>query len=123
MSSQEIIMMLLNFGTNYPQTTEFVSTELSDIKYWNKKTILLMIVNVSVLMSKLKERKYNKYLKDSSIDIPIEWIDMFGKTYLRNFKNIVEIIYQTTGDTIISPKVTKSLEPDNFIVKLINQTC
>lgn len=115
--------MLLNFGTNYPETTEYVSTEMNDIKSWNKKTILLMIVNVSVLMSNLKERKYNKYLKDSSRDMPIKCIDMFGKTYLRNFKKIVEIIYQSTGDTIIPTKAMKSLEPDNFVVKLINQNC
>jgi hypothetical protein len=110
--------LITEFSSKYPQATEMAVQvkELDmpmDIALW-------VSINVSILMAKLKRGDYSKNMRNPNEQLSDECIDMFGVTYLKNIKKVAEQVWYATG-SYSHIKQLKSLQPDDFFEKLINQ--
>jgi hypothetical protein len=126
MATDPIENMLKTFCGKYPKTTNYITTEMDCVKNWNIKLTTFMIINVSVLMATIERGDYNDFLRDKTKKISADCIDIFARTYLRNFKYIVDKLSELgidMNDDIVTfiLKVKTSLNPHSFMIKLISQ--
>jgi hypothetical protein len=110
--------LINKFNSNYPRTTAKAIC-IKDINLPEDIAIWVSI-NVSLLMAKLKRGDYSQYMRDSNSTLPDNVVDMFGYTYLQNVEKVIEQIFMATGE-YSHIKNLKTLQPDNFFKKLINQ--
>jgi hypothetical protein len=111
--------LITDFESNYPRTTE-MAVRVKEMEM-PVEINLWISINVSVLMTKLKRGDYSAYQK-SKTPMKDEVIDIFGKTYLQNIEKVAHQVFLLTGE-YSQMKTMKSLSPDNFFLKLINQEC
>jgi hypothetical protein len=126
MATDPIENMIKTFRGKYPKTTNYITTEMECVKNWNIKLTTFMIINLSVLMATIERGDYNDFLRDKTKKITDDGIDMIARTYLRNFKYIVDKISELGIDMIddigtFILKAKTSLQPHYFMIKLISQ--
>ena len=109
--------MIADFTQEYPETVS-MAKEVAEMPHLPLPMQIWISLNVSVLMAKLKRGDFNKYLKNGG-EMRTEGIDMFGKTYLQNIKNMGTQVWEMTGEYELLKK-SQVLKPDLFVEKLID---
>ena len=116
---EQLSKMINKFYTNYPKVAEKVS-KLNQSYPIDLK--LKMVINVSILMSKLEKGEYDEYKKQQGKKLSNEVIDMIAFNYINNYVLVADKVYEALGKYEPFPKLNR-LQPDNFIKSLINQCC
>lgn len=113
--------IIADFTNDYPLSAS-MAKEVAELPNLPNEIAIWISLNVSILMAKLKRGYFNKYMRNSNTVLPIKVIDMFGKNYLLNVKNVATEIWEKTGEYELLKKL-EVLKPDNFVVKLIEKFC
>jgi hypothetical protein len=107
--------MLENFTSQYPRTAKEVA---ETFRFENENTVSYFVISLSLLMCKITKGCYKSY-HETTDKIPAEVIDIFGVSYTKQFIYILNELI-TIGEEAKITEV-KSLEPDRFFEKMINQ--
>lgn len=110
--------MLKEFASQYPRTTKEVAETFTTNTNYDKNTISYFVISLSLLMCKMKKGYYKSYQRNND-DLPIQVIDTFGVCYTKQFIHILNQLISIGEEDKITKM--KSLNPDGFFKKMINQ--
>jgi len=115
METRMMNQMLEKFTNQYPRTAKEVA---ETFRFSNEKTISYFVISLSLLMCKITNGCYKSYHPNTD-KIPTEVVDIFGISYTKQFIIILNKLISIGEEDKITEM--KSLEPDKFFEKMINQ--
>jgi len=116
---KEILEFIHNFKDKYPRCCEMVSNLNQSYPFDLKFDIIL---HTSVLMYKLQNGEYKKYMRIPDKQLPNKVIDSVSVTYIKNFVKVADDVFQALGKYEPFPKLNV-LIPENFMKKMVEQNC